>query len=180
PERDGGEVGGRVVVGAEHTGFLIKDQGPLVTSLFPCPGAVLALGDGDVAKSKVRVGRERGRLVRPQTPEAADLQAAQQLLHRATLERRATVLYGNRLAAQVQLGGPSRAPLRQTGGSSPNHNHYHAPRGAPRSLHESLLVFGLIVPACCGPRGRQDNRVGPGRQPFGNSPQNPLTRVHSA
>src|SRR5436189_6409974 len=29
-ERGGGEVGGRVVVRAEHTGFLVEDQRPLV------------------------------------------------------------------------------------------------------------------------------------------------------
>src|SRR5439155_513503 len=130
-ERGGGEVGGRVVVRAEHTGFLVEDQRPLVAGLFPRPDAVLALGDRDVAESKIGVGRERGRVVRPQAPEAADLQAAQQLLHRATLERRATVLHGNRLAAQVQLGSPPRSPLRQTGGSSQSRNHYHAPRSAP-------------------------------------------------
>ena len=130
-ERDGGEVGGRVVVRAEHTGFLVEDQRPLVAGLFPRPDAVLALGDRDVAESETGVGRERGRVVRPQAPEAANLQTAQQLLHRATLERRATVLYGNCLAAQVQLGSPPRAPLCQTGGSSQSCNHYHAPRSAP-------------------------------------------------
>src|SRR5207245_2665762 len=130
-ERGGGEVGGRVVVRAEHTGFLVEDQRPLVAGLFPGPDAVLALRDGDVAESEIGIGRERRRVVRPQAPEAADLQAAQQLLHRATLERRATVLYGNRLATQVQLGSPPRAALRQTGGSSQGCNHYHAPRSAP-------------------------------------------------
>src|SRR2546422_3062908 len=38
-ERDGGEVGGRVVVRAEHTGFLVEDQRPLVAGLFPRPEA---------------------------------------------------------------------------------------------------------------------------------------------